>query len=117
MNVTNLTPPIELSWGIVHTLEVVESDAQQCDFLIAHGIDPKDNEPFTEAVSVNLQPHAFCQHGQFFVRTDNFNHELVKALIDRGILVDTGLSQPSNWIRIPLFVYTPAMEETNADCV
>lgn len=103
--ITKLDDPIKLSWGTIDTLEVVYSSKQDCDFLLAYGVD-SDGEPMQEVVSVNLQPDAFCQHGQFFVRTDNFNKDLVAELIRREILIDTGISQPSGWIRIPLFQYT-----------
>lgn len=110
-----LDPPIKLYSCTFDELSVVWSERQCCNFLLAHGVDERNNYEEMR-VSVNLLPYHSTAHGYFYCRDEDFNEEFVRELTRREILKPTGQAAASGFITIPLFRFTPiekAHELTN----
>lgn len=112
MTVASKTMPIELKWGVINRFEEIYSSVQNCYFLLAYGEDPEDGESIEEAVSVNLPGMHLPSKHHYFIRTDNYNHDLVAEMISRGFLEPTTISAKSGWVTFPVFKFSN-VEQTN----
>lgn len=107
-----LERPIRLLSLEFDELELVDSPVQNCEFLLAYGVD-NDGLPCEARISTNLKS-LMQTPNHVFVRTDDHNSEIVAEMLDRGLIRKTGHEQPSGFCSIPLmevlFVRNPLTE-------
>lgn len=89
--------------GHIVEMEVVYSHPQKCDFLLMHVKDSDGGPPWCEHVSVNLPDAASrLDENEFFVKNYSEGEYFYNALIEHGVISETGETAPSGFVDIPI---------------
>jgi len=89
--------------GHIVEMEVAYSQQNRCNFLLMHVKDSDDGPPWCERVSVNLpNDMARLDENEFFVKNYSEGEYFYNALIEHGVLSDTGDTASSGFVNIPI---------------
>lgn len=98
----------------IELLHLQEARYEDRNYAIMMGLKWPDGEMESKSLSVNVVKQAFnLMPGQFFVKnwSESFDVMLYAALVDEGIIIPTGLTFPTGYVRAPIcFLGQPGID-------